>query len=134
MAEENGELVRRAFDAFNRRDADGLLGCFHADCEWRPAIAPGGMEGRTYSGHDGLLAWLWEVTDSWETFEVHASSTRPVGETVVVFGYMHARGRASGVELDRELAQVWEIEGGKAVRARAYATQVEALKAAGLSE
>ena len=130
--EEN--LVRRAFDAFNRRDAEALLGCFHPDLEWRPAISPGGMEGRTYSGHDGLLEWLAEVSESWETFEVRGVSFRPVGETVVVLGYHHARGRASGVEIDRELAQVWEIEGGKALRATAYATQAEALEAAGLSK
>ncbi len=132
--QDNLELVRRAFDAFNRRDADALLDCFHAESEWRPAISPGGMEGRTYNGHDGLREWLAEVAESWETFEARDFSARPAGETVVVLGYIHARGRASGVEIDRELAQVWEMEDGKALRATAYATHTEALEAAGLSE
>ena len=134
MSQENVELVRRAFDAFNRRDADALLSCFHADAEWRPAFAPGGMEGRTYVGHDGILKWLAEVSESWEKFELRDFNARPAGARVVVLGHIHARGRASGVEIDQGLGQVWEIEQGKAVRTTAYASQAEALEAAGLSE
>jgi hypothetical protein len=45
-----------------------------------------------------------------------------------------ATGRASGVEVIRELGGLYEIRDGKIVRDWIYLDQAEALEAAGLSE
>ena len=34
MSQENVELVRSAYEAYNRRDVDGVLGCFDPDIDW----------------------------------------------------------------------------------------------------
>jgi len=39
MSEENVEMFRRALDAANRGDLDGLTRDFHAEAEWHTAIA-----------------------------------------------------------------------------------------------
>jgi len=39
MSQENVEIVRRAYDAFNARDLERLLGLSAEDCEWLPLRA-----------------------------------------------------------------------------------------------
>ena len=57
------------------------------------------------------------------------------GERVVVVGRMHARGKGSGVEVDRSFASIWTIRGGRVVRWElGYDDRRAALEAAGLRE
>jgi ketosteroid isomerase-like protein len=133
VSAENVELVRRLFDAFNRRDAEAMLAGMHSDFEWRPSLSPGGIEGNVYRGGDAIRRWLDEVSESWEVMEVHASDHRVIDERrVLVLGRLRIRGRASGVPLEHELAHVWELDDGRARRAVAYPSRAEALAAAGL--
>jgi hypothetical protein len=53
----SAEAIAHAFiDAFNRRDADGLVALAHPGIEWRPSRLAG--VGEVYHGHDGLRRWL----------------------------------------------------------------------------
>jgi ketosteroid isomerase-like protein len=45
-----------------------------------------------------------------------------------------ARGRASGVEVERPFALVWTLRGGKVARVVWFLSRAEALEALGLSE
>ena len=46
----------------------------------------------------------------------------------------HARGRASGVEVERPFALLWTLRDGKVIRVVWYLTREEALEGAGLGE
>ena len=61
-----------------------------------------------------------------------ASFTR--GDRVVGIGCIHARGRESGLELDSAAGWVFELRGGKVVRAEGFLNPADALEAAGLAE
>jgi hypothetical protein len=39
MSQENVEMFKRALDAGNRRDLDGLTRDFHTEAEWHTVIA-----------------------------------------------------------------------------------------------
>ena len=54
MSQENVELARRAYDAFNRRDLDAFLAI--ADEEVEAESRLGAVEGG-YHGHEGLRRW-----------------------------------------------------------------------------
>ena len=54
MSQENVELTRRAFQAFEDRDLDALLALLDDNVEAFPILA--GMEGG-YRGHDGIRRW-----------------------------------------------------------------------------
>ena len=56
------------------------------------------------------------------------------GSAVVWLAQLIAEARASGVRLEREVAHLWVVEGGRATRIQAYLDQAEALEAAGLPE
>jgi len=60
MSEENVELVRRAYDAFNRGDIDGALAVLASDFEYTPRGAIPGLT-ETYRGPEALrrfTGWL----------------------------------------------------------------------------
>ena len=134
MSQENVEIVRATMEAFQRRDIEAILAHWHEDAEWRPAISPGGLEGTTYSGHDGLRNWMAELDESWETFDVVEPRFEAVGDRVLVLARVHARGLSSGAEIDAPLSQVWEFDEGKVRRLTGFVTHAEALEAVGLSE
>jgi ketosteroid isomerase-like protein len=53
---------------------------------------------------------------------------------VFVAARFHARGRASGIEVETRLSEVYTVRGGKVLRIDEYAHRAEALEAAGLRE
>jgi hypothetical protein len=66
MSQENVELVRRAVDAFNRRDLDAFVALTDDDVEVIPRSAA--LEGRDhYHGHDGVRRWLKDLFGSLPT-------------------------------------------------------------------
>ena len=56
MSQENIEVVRRSFDAWNRGDLAAYLGCFDPEVEWTTTGRY--VEAGTYRGHEGLLRYL----------------------------------------------------------------------------
>jgi ketosteroid isomerase-like protein len=133
MSQDNVEIVRRTYPAFNRRDIPAFLESLDPDVEWMPIMAA--LEGRVYRGHAGVRQWIEELAADWELFEVHTEDFRDLGDRVLVLGHWRARGRGSGVQLENQAA-AWlsEVKGGKVVRMRTYSDRREALEAAGLSE
>ena len=134
MSEENLAVARAALEAFQRRDLEAIIPRWHEEAEWRPAISPGGLEGTTYVGHEGVRCWLAELDESWEIFDIMDASVEAVGDRVLVLARVHARGSSSGVEIDAPLAQVWEFDQGKVRRLSGFSTHAEALEAVGLGE
>jgi ketosteroid isomerase-like protein len=131
MSQENVELVRRVFDAFNRRDIAAFLELLDPDVEWVPILAV--LEGRVYRGHEEIRGWIKELATDWEFFVVDYEELRDFGDRVLVSGHWHARGRASGVEVENPGTYLYEIKGGKVVSMRTFTDYAEALEAAGLS-
>lgn len=56
MSEENVELVRSAYAAFNRGDFDAVGRFFHPEIEWHPYL--GVVDGNLYRGRDAILT-MW---------------------------------------------------------------------------
>ena len=132
MPQENVEIVRRVFDAFNRRDIAAFLEFLDPDVEWVPILAV--LEGRVYRGHEDIRQWIADLATDWEFFEVYYEELRDLGDRVMVSGHWRARGRASGVEVENPGTYLYEIKDGKVVSMRTFTDRAEALDAAGLPE
>jgi uncharacterized protein len=128
MSQENLEIVRRAFEAFNRRDMTAFLDLLDPDVEWVPILAV--LEGRVYRGHKDVQRWVEDLDPDWEFFEVYHEELRDLGDRVLIFGHWRARGRASGVESEQPGIWLYEMKGGKVVRMRTFTDRGEGLKAA----
>jgi ketosteroid isomerase-like protein len=134
MSQENVEIVRLAYEAWNRDDLDEFLLLIHPDAEWR---GPGdlflGMES-VYRGHPGVRKWWNLAKEPWEYFKSHIERTLAEGDKVVTVVRFEAVGRESGVQVELPFTNVVELRGGLIVKFDAYYSLDEALEAVGLSE
>jgi ketosteroid isomerase-like protein len=131
MSEEDVEIVRRSLEALNEGDTEGVLGLMDPDVELVTARAV--LEGISYRGHEGFRQFVADMADDWEDYHPSSERFRDLGDgRVLVVGRFHARGKASGMEVDTPAAWVSEVREGKIVHVRFYADEAAALDALGL--
>ena len=85
MSEENVEIARRSFEAFNRaftEGADDLYALLDPEVEWIPATAI--LEGRSYHGHEGVRRWIEDMKRDWEDFEPRPEEFLDLGDDRVL--------------------------------------------------
>ena len=100
-------LLKRTYEAFNRRDIDGALAAMIPDVEW-----PNGMEGGIVIGHEGVRAY-W--TRQWGLLDPHVE---PVAFTpddngrIIVKVHQVVRDLAGKVLLDRLVDHIYSLKNG----------------------
>ena len=130
LSAENVETARRLVAAFNDRDVERFLADTHAAAELHSLRAQ--LEGTPYRGHAGIRQMFADFEEDWEYLRVEIHAFRNIESNVVGTGHLHSRGRASRVDLDVPVAFVWRFREGKAVYAKLFSEEAEALRAAGL--
>jgi ketosteroid isomerase-like protein len=132
MSQEDVEIVRRMHDAYARGDLQVTLACFDPELELSTAPSEPGTS--TYRGIEGLREATTKWVGTWDDFHIDVEELTDLGEHVLARLHERGRGRGSGVEVERELFQLFTIRGDKIVRLRMFDTSGEALRAAGFSE
>ena len=135
MSQENVEIVRSIFEAFNRGDLDAFFDEYWADDIDYRAIEGAPDDHGPIHGKAAIRAhwqdWLDTFDDlTAEPLELIDAADQQV-VTVLRFG---GRAKLSGVEADLTFAVVYTLRDGKVARGREYWTRDEALEAAGLRE
>jgi uncharacterized protein len=124
----NAEWVRQAFERWNPGDRSPPLERFHPDVEINTVIGAA-IQGEPFRGYEGVRAWLAGLDENFEIWELVTDEWHERGDTLVVLGSVHARGRGSGIELDQPIAWVADFRDGLLVRLRTYFDHDEALQA-----
>ena len=131
-------LLRRntisGWDAASRRDFELMLVRYAPDVEveFDPEFEPLGMGG-TYRGHDGLLKMTQAFGgDAWEGWELRPETALDLGDQVLVLGIFRMPGTASGLEFEREWAQLLTTRDGLVVREQEFFGWDNGLRAARL--
>jgi ketosteroid isomerase-like protein len=86
-----------------------------------------------YRGHAGLRRWFEDWSSAWAEFSIEPEEMLDAGERVVAVFRLRAKGRGSGVEVERHDAMVFELREGKICRIDYYNNRRDALKAVGLA-
>jgi ketosteroid isomerase-like protein len=134
MSQETIEIVRRAYEVYDRRDVEALQALCDEECIVYTVIE-GRAEPQPFRGHDGIRAWIENENDVWESVTIDELDLRNVGEDrVFTYGVAVLRGRESGVELTLPVWSLVEVRNGKVFRLRSFPDRAEALEAAGLQE
>ena len=133
MSDENVEVVRQALAAYARGDIEEGLSFLHPEGELHSAVI-GSAEGKVFRGHDGIRTWFAELGETFEEMTTELTEYRDLGDRVVAFGHIHARGRESGLELDSPTGWVMTLRDGKVLKAEGFLSRAETLEAAGLEK
>jgi ketosteroid isomerase-like protein len=133
MSEENVEIVRRAWQAWERGDWDPLYALYHRDVVWDASALEGPITS-VYNGHEGVRRYFREWLESFEAHDARAETFIDAGDDVIVSLRLRGRGTASGVEVEMTRCNVHRLRDGLATRVELFETKAEALKAAGLAE
>jgi uncharacterized protein len=132
MSRENVETLRRAFEAWNAGDLDGVARLFSPQAEFIPLRSL--LEGVPYRGPDGIRQFARDAAEEWEFLRVTPDEFRDLGDRVLMLGHFDGRGRASGMDVRFPVGWVAEVFEGKITRMRSYSDPHEALAAVGLGE
>src|SRR2546426_10356088 len=135
MSQENVEVVRRAYQAWNRGDLETAFEFLDRDVE--VSVPPDLPEAGTYRGRDEVRRWVaGELLPILEEARADPEKFLDVGDLVIVFVRYFGRGKASGIEVRGAIvdAHVWTLRDGKVKRLQMYQGTEKALEAVGLSE
>jgi ketosteroid isomerase-like protein len=133
MPQENVELARAGYAAFNRGDIDGLLDLCVADVEWWDGAAP--LDTSAVTGKDAVRAFFETVMEPWEEIRREPDEIIDLGgDRVLVLFTQSVRGKGSGIEVDAQAGDLLTFREGRLARWIGYSDRAEALQAGGLSE
>jgi ketosteroid isomerase-like protein len=98
MSQENVELARLGYEAFNRGDIDGLLDLCAPDIKWRDLAT---IDSEAVTGKDAVRAYFETVMEAWEQIRLEPEEIIDLGgDRVVVVSHLTGRGKGSGIEVD----------------------------------
>ena len=129
MSQENVEIVRSAFEAFED-DEEAWLQTLDPDLVWYP-IEDGHTPAR---GIDGAKQVRQRWLDTWEGHSIAIEDLRGAGENVVGTVHVSARGKGSGVEVNLRVYSHFKVRDSRIAYSFEYPDRASALEAAGLSE
>jgi ketosteroid isomerase-like protein len=130
MSQENVEIVRSAFAAFEEGDLTAILDSA-ADDLITHRVEP---DNAIYHGKEGFLQGTADWIEGFEDWTVTPREFIDGGDSVVVRVHQTARGEKSGVPVEGDIWFVFEIRGSKIARLSFHMREGEALEAAGLAD
>src|SRR3954454_5928367 len=101
---------------------------FHHDVETRWSTEVPDIEGAR--GVEGLGELFREWTSAWESCRIEAEEFHDMGEQVVVFVKVCARGSGSSIDVEMKNAHTWTMRDGRAAAIRAHTDRDRALREA----
>ena len=130
MSQENVEIVREAFAAFERGAVTEMLESL-ADDAVTHRIEP---DNAIFHGKEGLLQAVAEWIENFDDWTATPEEFLDSGDQVLVRVHQTMRGQGSGVPVEGDAWFLFSVREGKISRFVIHAREMDALEAAGLSE
>src|SRR5262245_13042602 len=132
MSQENVEVVRAAFEAWNAGDMDAVRELLDPD-----AMIVRGLEGwpegsEATVGREAMMQFFETVRQAWDVDTLEPVELLDAGDRVVVRWIWHGAGH--GPEARMQFSQVFTLRKGKVFLAEYFWNHAEAVEAVGLSE
>ena len=133
MSQANVDVVRGLYESTNVRDwaaardayADDVVMAFHGNVR--------GVGSDSVLGKPAVIAWFADWFRSFgDDYRFEVDELRDWGDSVLMIGAHHARGRTSGVAFERRAAWIYVLRDRKIVRCDVYDDPEQALRSAGV--
>jgi ketosteroid isomerase-like protein len=132
MSQSDVETLRAGYEAFNRRDWDGMTRLGHPEFELQPAdraVNPG-----IYRGRETARRFFEDLFEPFDEVEIEPEEFFERGDQIVVFLRARFRPRGSSAFVENRVGHLWTMREGKFARLAIFPKREEALEAAELSE
>jgi ketosteroid isomerase-like protein len=127
MASENVEIVRRAYEAFNRNDPEAAIALLDPEVEWTlPAHFP---DAETWRGRDRVVEGLRSMATSFDSLNLEVHELIDAGDRVVALVHIQGRAAVTGLDLSGMGVDghIWTLRDGRVVAVRMYGGTSDAL-------
>jgi ketosteroid isomerase-like protein len=134
VAEQDVEIVKRICELHAQGDYKGAAKLIHKKTAWHhhhgfddyPDV-------RTYRNYKAIIGYLREFWEAWDEFTITPREFVDAGEErIVALLSLHARGRGSGIVMERLFAEIWTVRKGKAIDYQLYRYPNQALASVGI--
>ena len=130
MSQENVEIVRSIYEAFNRRDWDAAFRDQHPDGE---LLLPGPNE-HIHRGREEIQAYWEDMVSAFEAASAEPERLIESGDQLVAIVRIRVRPKGTSAEIEIRNGHLWTLRDGKTVSMRLFPEPETALEAAGLAE
>jgi ketosteroid isomerase-like protein len=133
VSQENVDLTRSSFEAFERGDVDWM----QSQCTSDVVIVqpPDVPDAKSYEGSSAIAQAIDDWPKQWEDFRLEVTEIIDVSDDLLISVTRHTgRGRTSGIELDFEVFYVHHVRDGKLARLEMFLSREQALQAAGTAQ
>ena len=121
MSQEIEQLVRSAYDAFNRGDIAAVFGAMDERVEFVVAETSPYDPGRGLIGQQDIVENLFRrIAAEWEGFAVQPQILHAGNDVAVVEGRFAGICKATGRSTNAEFAHIWTIKNGRLARLKEY--------------
>jgi uncharacterized protein len=118
---DNVEIVKGAYEAFARGDVPAVLSILSDDVDWNEAENNAPFSPGRYRGPQEVLGSVFmRIPEVFDGFQVEVRRLVGCDDTVLAEVRYHATGKATGMELDAQVAHVWDMRDGKVVHWQQY--------------
>ena len=132
MSEENVEVVKSVFKAWEDRDPKTALERIHPEVEVDGTGTAIWGRREVERGHEALGRSVSYFLDTWESLEFETEAFIDVGDHVLVCTLGRGRGRGSGADVERRGFVIYTVRDGLVTRFRLFDSLEKAARALGI--
>ena len=130
MSQENVELVRTGYEAWNRGDIGWAME--HLDPQVELHDPPEAPDAQVWHGHEGYRRQLEQFMGAWQAASLEPEEIVDAGDKVLVRVRYWGRAKNEDIEVEAEVFHVFTIRDGKGISIQVYGDEAQARQAAGL--
>jgi ketosteroid isomerase-like protein len=132
MSQENVEVVKAFFEAYNARNIGAVDRLLHPEAEITTLSTRAGMPDHWRQGT--TKRYFEQLDEAWTDLRIEVEDYCELGELVVALGVLRGAGMSSHVEVARDFATVFVVRNSQIVVLDTYDNWNAGLEAAGLRE
>ncbi|MCI0665657.1 MAG: nuclear transport factor 2 family protein [Acidobacteria bacterium] len=121
MSQENIKIVKDIYKSFEQGDIPAVFNLFYPAIEWIAAENSPAAEGSPYHGLDEVREGVFmRIATGFEGFTIKVDELLDAGDKIVMLGYYLGVRKATGKQFKAQVAHIWTIADGKAVKFQQY--------------
>jgi len=121
MSKETVNVVKNIYKAFGEGDFPAVFDLFDPAIEWISAENSPAAKGSPYHGVSEVREGVFMlIVAGFDGFAIRVDELLDAGDKVVMLGYYLGARKATGKQFQAQVAHIWTIAAGKAVKFQQY--------------